>query len=746
MPLPLPNLDTRRWDDLVAEAVALIPRYAPEWTDHNIHDPGITLIELLAYLVEQDIYRVNQIPDRHRLKFLQLIGFAPLPPQPATTVLALTLASGASSHSLPAGALFESDGLPFRTVQPVTVIDVAVETVLVDDGTTIKDQTRLWRDGLPFPLMGADPVPGTAFYIGFDHPLPVGETISLWLDVGREMTQPIRSDDDCGPRPPSWPCDDDNAGTALLPSSGSPPILSHHSVRLAWEVWDGADWVRLLDSEVTDPTYGLTFDGRIDLTIPAAMAETTVGESPASFFLRCRLIDGRPDIAPQLHRIWLNAAPVVQLEAARSVYPIAPGVIPAEALLPGEWNHVRVEVDADGVIIALEIDDAAPEAFVIEYDAATASDPGQLMMTWFYAGTGDDLPGQTVELIGAPVANVAVQIDGELWTERPDFDASGPNDTHYTLDAQNGVFAFGDGRRGRTPDAAILVHYDRTAASESNLKAGAGWTLANTLVNAALLGGDPSIIAADFAAIANPIPARGGSNAETLNHAAGRAAETLWAHERLVETCGRCITLDQQDVLHLKAPERATTLLDYERLAREVAGTVIARARAWAGLDPAYPGIKAVGTVTVVVVPYLPLDRPTPTNGLLDVVRRYLKHHKIVGTRLVVAGPEYVEVRVQATVRTRGQVIAAQVAADIRAALNAFLDPLTGGPNGRGWPFGRDVYRAEILQVIDNVPGVDHVLALELVAGDDDAQCGNLCVGPIALTTPGPHQIEVVNT
>lgn len=743
MPLPLPNLDTRRWDDLVAEAVALIPRYAPEWTDHNIHDPGITLLELLAYLVEQDIYRVNQIPDRHRLKFLQLIGFAPEPPQPAKTVLALTLNSGASSHNLPAGLLFEGDGLPFRTTQPVTVIDTAIETVLVDDGTTIKNQTRLWRDGLPFALLGADPAPGAAFYIGFDHPLPVGEPISLWLDVGRRLKQPIHINDDCGPRPPSWPCDD--VGTAFLPSD-DPPILSHHSVRLAWEVWDGTEWVRLLDDEITDPTYGLTFNGRIDLTIPAAMAETTVGDSPASFFLRCRLIDGRPDIAPQLHRLWLNAAPVEQLEAARTVYPIAPGVIPTEAPLPGERQHLRVEVDADGVITVLEVNEAAPVALVIEYDAATASDPGRLMMTWFYAGTGNNLPEQTVELIGPPVANVAVQIGGETWTERPDFDASGPDDAHFTLDAQSGVIAFGDGRRGRTPDAAILVRYNRTAAADGNLKAAASWTLANTPVNAALLGDDPITVTADFATIANPIPAWGGSDAEPLNHAAGRAAETLWAHERLVETCGRCITLDQQDVLHLKAPERATTLLDYERLAREVPGTVVARARAWAGLDPAYPGIKAVGTVTVIVVPYLPLDRPTPTRGLLDVVRRYLKRHKIVGTRLVVTGPEYVEVRVQATVRTRGQVITAQVAANIRAALNAFLDPLTGGPNGRGWPFGRDVYRAEILQVIDNVPGVDHVLALELIAGDDDAQCGNLCVGPIALTTPGTHQIEVVNT
>ena len=56
MPLPLPDLDTRTWGDLVDEARALIPRYAPDWTDHNLHDPGMTLIDLLAWLVEMDVY------------------------------------------------------------------------------------------------------------------------------------------------------------------------------------------------------------------------------------------------------------------------------------------------------------------------------------------------------------------------------------------------------------------------------------------------------------------------------------------------------------------------------------------------------------------------------------------------------------------------------------------------------------------------------------------------------------------
>ena len=74
MPLTLPNLDDRSYADLVAEARALIPALAPDWTDHNPADPGITLIELFAWLTEMLIYRLNQVTDEHRLAFLRLIN------------------------------------------------------------------------------------------------------------------------------------------------------------------------------------------------------------------------------------------------------------------------------------------------------------------------------------------------------------------------------------------------------------------------------------------------------------------------------------------------------------------------------------------------------------------------------------------------------------------------------------------------------------------------------------------------
>src|SRR2546421_11928753 len=82
-----PDLDDRTWQDFVDEARALIPKYAPQWTDHNPSDLGITLIELFAFLVEGLTYRLNQVPEKNYLAFLNLLGITRDPPTPARVYL-----------------------------------------------------------------------------------------------------------------------------------------------------------------------------------------------------------------------------------------------------------------------------------------------------------------------------------------------------------------------------------------------------------------------------------------------------------------------------------------------------------------------------------------------------------------------------------------------------------------------------------------------------------------------------------
>jgi hypothetical protein len=130
MPIPLPNLDDRTFADLTAEMRGLIPRYAREWTNHNPSDPGITILELLAWLAEMVIYRLNRIPDRSYLVFLMLLGIEPSGPRVEVT-FELHIAKEAlpEGFEVPRGtrlaAIDEVSGeeILFETLAPVSARD-----------------------------------------------------------------------------------------------------------------------------------------------------------------------------------------------------------------------------------------------------------------------------------------------------------------------------------------------------------------------------------------------------------------------------------------------------------------------------------------------------------------------------------------------------------------------------------------------------------------------------------------------
>jgi len=123
MSLPVPNLDDRSWKQIVDEAVRLIPRYCPEWTNHNASDPGVTLLELYAWMTEMVIYRLNKVPEKNFLAFLDLIGVRLKPPEPAKVVLEFTPSEGVE------GELVVHKGTQVATLQSGGADPVTFETL-----------------------------------------------------------------------------------------------------------------------------------------------------------------------------------------------------------------------------------------------------------------------------------------------------------------------------------------------------------------------------------------------------------------------------------------------------------------------------------------------------------------------------------------------------------------------------------------------------------------------------------------
>ncbi|MBW2122449.1 MAG: hypothetical protein JRH07_11460, partial [Deltaproteobacteria bacterium] len=149
MPIPLPNLDDRTFTDLVEEMRALIPRYAPAWTDHNVSDPGITLVELFAWLAEALIYRLNRIPEASEVRFLELLGADFRPAEPASVTLAVTAQGLEAGLTLPRETplVAESGGtgepLHFETVRALRLTPENPGGLLEARQTTLIRNERL---------------------------------------------------------------------------------------------------------------------------------------------------------------------------------------------------------------------------------------------------------------------------------------------------------------------------------------------------------------------------------------------------------------------------------------------------------------------------------------------------------------------------------------------------------------------------------------------------------------------------
>jgi hypothetical protein len=774
MPLLLPNLDDRTWADLTDEARALIPVYGPEWTDHNASDPGITLVELLAWMTEMDIYRLNQVTDAERLRFLDLVGVKLRGPRPAYTVLSFSVKSG--TPTLPKSLEFSGVDANqiesrYQTLREIALNPGSLSALQSSGPSGFQNLTPAWKRHSNLLLFGTSPQIGNAFYLGLTDPPVPNSPVSLYFTFGdgfsgwkyREkiLTQ-LRRESACCEQKVENPCCGQTESSSEQKTAPrrkvSEEILSHHGVRTVWEYLTNAGgvqtWVPLqaASNQIVDETCCFTLDGSVTFRIPATLPPIVLGAvgSPLRY-VRCRIVAGRYDAAPVLSDVAFNAVRGVQKVATTSTFAIAANCAITYGTdgppKPMDQSPIRIQFDATQRITQLDFtrhSSRDPQFVFLEYVAPKDGKDGRLSIEAALLGFGNGLPRQQVTLPNAPVDFGSVRIHTQernswhSWELRQDFFSSTRQESHAVVDPTSGLVLFGNGEHGRVPplhrkkhtadpdECVILATFEATRAQDGKLGANAINTFADSLHNRALLsnhGADPagwSTLQSQLAVISNPTATTAGIAAETLSHAAGRA-------DQLVSTSAR-----------------AVTLADYEQLALATPGARIARVTAVANLHPDFPCYKAPGIVTVIILPYLPQSKPSPTPGLIQAVSAQLRPRRVIGTRVQVVGPTYVDVAVQATVQSTKGADKVALQANVINALNSFLDPLIGGPEKTGWPFGRDVYRAEILKVLSEVDGVDYVTSLALVPGKGPAQCGNVCLGQTSLVAPGAHQFQVL--
>lgn len=656
MPLPDPQLDDRRFQDIVNEAKGLIPRYCPEWTDHNVSDPGVTLIELFAWMTDMLLFRLNRVPEKNYLRFMDLIGMELKDAVPAKTALSfllsapqpgpVTISRGTEVSTLETP---DSPAITFTTDHDLTIVPPTLRQCLFSsDDVNFADYTsRLTLDGEFFDAFQRVPLPGDTLHFGFAENLS-NHTLSLVIDANVE-------------------------GIGVDPRD--PP--------LAWEAWCGETrgWVRCHVER--DETGGLNTDGAVILHLPADM-EARVLSRLQLHWLRLRVIQPRP-----------RQPTYSQSPRVNTIVPVSIG-----GTVPSTHSAIA------GNELLGRTTGAQGEAFTVIHAPV--------------------LPREEDECLEVYEPEVD---HWERWTEVPNFRDSGPDDKHYMFDGVTGTITFGPTLR--EPDGLEHAH-GRTPARGSALRIGryryGGGTVGN--VGAGTLTVLKSSIPY-VATVINNVPAAGGLDPESVDAARFRAP------------------------LAIKTRDRAITASDFEFLALE-ASRRVARARCIQVRTDSTASSVPPGTVELLIVPLVPPDHARtieslqPPPELLESVREYLDERRILGTQLVVDGPAYVGVSVEASILVQRHRNGDEVRANVASRIREYLDPLLGGPDGTGWPFGRDLYLSEMQSVVQSVPGVEYaqdvtLYQVDIQTGQSRAAGQKITVADDVLLLSYEHVVTVSN-
>ena len=711
MPPTTPIIDPRGFQDLVDEAKRRIPQYCPEWSDHNVSDPGVTLIELFAWMTDILMYRLNKVPERDYLKFLELIGARPRPAVPASADLTFWLTAPPTATKLirrgTEVATRQTETRP--AVNFTTDADFRIRVpklryyVLArrqpegapGDGYAYEDVSeRLGWDRAAINVLQDTPREGDAFYLGFDQNL-ASHVLRLVVRCETLRAPNINQDD--------------------------PP--------LTWEFWNGEKWAPLLpgaeeltvlrqaESECAalgprlDDTRGLNRDGRIVLVVPPTCVRRELRFDKRALeacWFRCRAAKRRPE------ERFYDRSPVVH-------------------------------------------------AFQAESAGATITASHAFEVIGETLGRSDGTPAQSFALLNPPILpRISAGVDGEdvetieveladgtyeRWMEVESFADSSPTDSHFVVDSLSGEVRFGprlhepsgqEVQYGRVPPKGRQVRFTRYRSG--------GGAIGNV--------GRGTLVVPKSASdltyvkwVSNLRPATGGRDRETLEAYKLRGP-------KLVRT-----------------REVAVTRADFEYLARD-ASPQAARVRCLAEVpDPRHNG-SGVKHVRLLLVPAVPTtDERVPREQLelseegrrelCRKVRSYLEERCPLTTELRVGLPDYkwVSVRAKLVIQARPDAEPidrererARVQTEARRLLYRFIQPVTGGPDRDGWPFGRSLTLGDLYPLLQEIAGVEFVEEIRprivTYAPDGTRTVGSdervVKLGPTEVLASDEHDIEVV--
>jgi hypothetical protein len=485
MPLPLPDLDDRSFDDLVAEARERLSSHLPELTRIAPGDPVHALVDLFAWMTETVLYRANRIPERQRLAFLNLLQIPLRPARPARGLVCIDATPRVDLPPLLAGeSLLKAGKQSFTTVGEVQPTPLALSVVakealddaaLAEAGTSRAALREIYGvEAAAFRprtlVPGRDPLTlaGTldgAFHLALSVPQGLTERLGrlraslagITLNIGLAPADDLAAEQETDP---------------------APRVLEWD---LAWQPTTGGSVEYLPLELVADSSEGGRRIGVARLRLPrdARFLVAPVVDDPR----QAGMGEGPPEAPAGIGPLtfWLRLR------------------CPDEPALTLGWIGVNaVDVLGQGVVRDRML------------------------------GVGDGRPDQTLALPERDLdpSSLALEVEESgafvRWRQVPHLAAGGPEDRVYVLDPAAGTIRFGDGIRGRRPPATAGIR-----AAFYRYGGGRAGNLPSDSIRE-LHGGSSRV------RVRHEWPTRGGIDAETIAQAEQRIPAFLAHRDRAV--------------------------------------------------------------------------------------------------------------------------------------------------------------------------------------------------------------------
>lgn len=658
MPLPVPNLDDRRFDDLVSEAEQRIARHLPELTQLVPGDPLHAFVDLFAWLTETILYRVNLVPERQRRVMLNLLRLPMRPAQAAKGLVCLD--TGSRTVRLPSlvpeGSQLTAGQQTFSTIGEVQPTPLELNVVIkeaVDDETLAEmgfkreDLREQHKESVQEEVAAFRPrvfAPGKellslknsleqdkAYFLGFSVPRPLAKE----LDEVRNSVAGITL----------------NIALAPADEMQGEEVSELRPRELKWEFMTAEEETGEL------------------LLLPLEPLDDSSGGGRRMGIVRLRL--------PR------NTGLYKPLVAAD---PMDAGV----GRMPPE---LPAQVTADRVLFWLRLSSSEVPDLPLGYMGVNGVEVvGQGLRRDSMVGIGTGTPDQVVKLPDEDIDPESIELDVEAedgwmrWQPVDYLTGRRADERVYRLDGAAGVIYFGDGLSGMRPSEGRRI---RIAAYRYG--GGAAGNLPPGSIKAFGGGGARLKVRHEW-------PCRGGRDGESVADAQRRIPE------------------------YLNHRDRAVTNSDFQTLCLSNPVNAVARAEVVEGFLPGasiraarsdVPGVVSV----FVLPPGEPelLRTPKPNEGLLKDVFAYLLERVLLGTELYVLSPEFVPLAIGVRVQVQDVQTEQQTLRAVREALVSYLWPVDpGGSEGKGWPMGGSVRRNELMTQVARVEGIRVVNGLTL--------------------------------